>query len=98
MKLEVEWAGPKHPRQAKIKNVEIDSDEGVFEERYVSFSGYFGNYGPDVFAAAPELLEALEQAIDWIKFHQDNPGTINHNAFLFEAKAERIIKKARGEK
>lgn len=42
----------------------IESDwsttEGEWNDRYVSFSGYFGSYGPHLFAAAPELLEALE--------------------------------------
>lgn len=32
---------------------------GDFDHTYVSFSGYFGSYGPNMFAAAPELLEAL---------------------------------------
>lgn len=34
---------------------------GSFEERYVSFSGYFGSHGPQVFAAAPELLFAAQR-------------------------------------
>lgn len=43
----------------------IESDwrfnDGSFEDRYVCFSGFFGSYGPHVFAAAPDLLEALEE-------------------------------------
>jgi hypothetical protein len=30
---------------------------------YVNFSGYFGSYGPDLFAAAPELLAALQDVL-----------------------------------
>jgi hypothetical protein len=33
---------------------------GEFDRHYVHVSGYFGPHSPWVFAAAPELLEALE--------------------------------------
>ena len=33
----------------------------AFNEAYVSFSGYFGAYGPHVFAAAPKLLLAAQR-------------------------------------
>lgn len=43
----------------------VESDyfsvEGEWQDKYVSFCGYFGSYGPHVFAAAPELLEALSK-------------------------------------
>lgn len=35
------------------------STGGDFSSGYVSFSGYFGSYGPHMFAAAPELLLLL---------------------------------------
>ncbi len=37
-----------------------------WEDRYVSFSGYFGSHGPHVFAAAPDLYAALEMAQIWL--------------------------------
>lgn len=37
-----------------------------WDERYVEFSGYFGSYGPEMFSAAPELLEALTLALPFI--------------------------------
>lgn len=49
-------------RQFIIQPQEYEIDD--FGDAYVCFSGYFGNHGPHVFAAAPELLEALELAID----------------------------------
>ena len=45
-------------RQFSIE--QSDYEPGDFGKKYVSFSGYFGEAGPHVFAAAPELLEALE--------------------------------------
>lgn len=49
----------------KQYRIEIDTyPEGVnFHEEYFAISGYFGKHGPHVFAAAPELLEALEEAV-----------------------------------
>lgn len=45
----------------------IESDyffvEGEWRDKYVSFCGYFGSYGPHVFAAAPELL-AIAKKLD----------------------------------
>ncbi|MQB09566.1 hypothetical protein DXT96_06815 [Agrobacterium sp. ICMP 6402] len=42
----------------------VESDynkaSGEWEDIYVSFTGYFGSYGPNVFAAAPDLLAALK--------------------------------------
>ena len=53
------------PRQFCIENERRDRMDGEsWDDLYVFFSGYFGSYGPHVFAAAPELLEALELAID----------------------------------
>lgn len=43
----------------------IESDHtkvpGNWADIYVDFSGFFGSYGPNVFAAAPELLAALRE-------------------------------------
>jgi hypothetical protein len=32
-----------------------------WNEAYVCFSGYFGSYGPEMFAAAPKLLAAAQR-------------------------------------
>lgn len=32
----------------------------VWEDYYVGFSGYFGSHDPHIFAAAPELFDALK--------------------------------------
>lgn len=37
----------------------IDTENGAFIDQYFCVSGYFGTISPHVFAAAPELLEAL---------------------------------------
>lgn len=46
----------------KQHRIEIDTypEDVNFHEEYFAISGYFGKHGPHVFAAAPDLLEALE--------------------------------------
>ena len=63
-----------------------DYEPGDFGKKYVSFSGYFGEAGPHVFATAPELLEALEWAVD-------NP----HDDAYWISQARAAIAKAKGE-
>lgn len=48
--------------QFQIESDWINSD-GEWRDKYVCFSGFFGSYGPHVFAAAPEMLEALKAVI-----------------------------------
>lgn len=48
-----------HPRQFEVRN-NFNDLPGEWEVTYVNFGGYFGKHGPHVFAAAPDLLEALE--------------------------------------
>lgn len=62
------------------------SEGQTFDDRYVNFSGYFGNYGPHVFAAAPDLLEALIECVHLIERH----------TFKDCDKARRAIAKAEG--
>lgn len=50
-----------HPRQFRIENGP-GSLGGEFDRYYVALSGYCGEHKPEVFAAAPELYEALEAA------------------------------------
>ena len=71
-------------RQFSIE--QSDYEPGDFGKKYVSFSGYFGEAGPHVFAAAPELLEALEWAVD-------NP----HDDAYWISQARAAIRKAKGE-
>jgi hypothetical protein len=49
-------------RQAAIQNVapNLNAD---FDRYYVDFSGYFGDLGANLFAAAPDLLDALKAAL-----------------------------------
>jgi hypothetical protein len=49
------------PRQASVVS-DYSLIDGDWEDIYVDFSGFFGSYGPDMFAAAPEMLEALKEA------------------------------------
>ena len=71
-------------RQFSIE--QSDYEPGDFGKKYVCFSGYFGEAGPHVFAAAPELLEALEWAVD-------NP----HDDAYWISQARAAIAKAKGE-
>lgn len=47
-------------RQASIENAASDTE--CWDESYVDFSGFFGDLGPQMFAAAPDMLEALRGA------------------------------------
>ena len=54
-------ASAAYPRQFHIES-DVDSApyEAPFDDIYVNLSGYVGSYGPHVFAAAPDMLEALQ--------------------------------------
>jgi hypothetical protein len=47
-------------RQAGVENKAASADH--WDESYVDFSGFFGDLGPNLFAAAPDMLEALRGA------------------------------------
>jgi hypothetical protein len=53
-------------RQYKIES-DLFLDGSKFEDVYVSFGGYFGSYGPHMFAAAPMMLDALKDCRDLIE-------------------------------
>lgn len=56
--------------------------EGVeWRERFVSFSGYYGSYGPQMFAAAPDLVEALRP---FAKVYELDISTEEADADLFQ--------------
>lgn len=71
----------------KIPDGEVDLD------RYVAFSGYFGSYGPHMFAAAPEMLEALEALCN---FKRDCPCEVSNEELAAWDKARAAIAKAEG--
>tara|TARA_R100000687_G_C6288476_1_gene90250 strand:+ start:69 stop:290 length:222 start_codon:yes stop_codon:yes gene_type:complete len=42
-----------------------------------------------------DAVKALERALDWAACHRDHPGTINHNAILFDLEAREVLAKLR---
>jgi hypothetical protein len=64
MKLKVTLCDAPYERQAKIENPEPNCDD--WDNTYVSISGHFGPHGPHMFAAAPDLYEALKMAALWL--------------------------------
>ena len=53
-----------YPEQFWIKDIVEPAPDKGYIKNIVSFSGYFGSYGPQLFAAAPDLLTALKEARD----------------------------------
>lgn len=47
------------PKQFRIESNYYEAD-GKWEDIYVSFSGHSGKYSPHIFAAAPDLFDALQ--------------------------------------
>lgn len=79
------------PRQFAINNLPIELGTRDWNDVYVSFSGYFGIHGPQVFAAAPVLLEALQEMVE---FFQPNAWGSSTNRTDALAKARTAIDKA----
>jgi len=55
-------------RQFRIDNLRLmppGVTDDVWNQEYVSFSGYFGPHNPNTFASAPKLLEACQNFIDY---------------------------------
>lgn len=85
-----------HPRQFRIGNTKEDDVNYKlldWDDYYIEISGYFGNIGPHVFAAAPDLLEALEDCLAYLT---------NECSHMTSAEPERhaaraAIAKAKGE-
>lgn len=65
-----------------------------WETEYVGISGYFGPHGPHVFAAAPEMLEALESVVAHWTAQFERKG---HSAPEWCKKARAALEKAKGE-
>lgn len=79
-----------HGNQYAIQNASSDRYADLpWGDVYVNFSGYFGSYGPHLFAAAPDLLEALKA----LMFNADDSPSFD--AAMAQARA--AIAKATGE-
>lgn len=61
LSVELRHSG-RHGNQYAIESDAMNA-QGEWNDVYVHFSGYFGSYGPDLFATAPELLEALRDLL-----------------------------------
>ena len=90
---------PNHPRQFSVENSEADHvnyEQMKWDDYYIHFGGFFGNIGPHVFAAAPDLLEALQEMVAmWRSVCRSQDWEPEH---LIEAvRAQAAIAKAIGE-
>lgn len=85
MKLEVTWRDGRH---ADIENVELyDRDPATsFDEAYVRIHGFFGPYAPELFAAAPKLRDALEEACHHYEFTHGEEAPGRYALAMTEAK------------
>ena len=100
MDLKVINCAPIDDRQYRIQ-VETYPEGVNFDEAYVSFSGFFGPHGPHVFAAAPDILEALEEVV---AVFESNPSSITDTVWVTGNRPETLydhcraaIAKAKGE-
>lgn len=87
-----------HDGQAKVFS-NYETTEGAWDDIYVNFSGYFGSYGPHMFAAAPDLLAAIEGLANILSTAESNAsGNPEWEAVSKRINAARAaIAKARGE-
>lgn len=70
-----------------------------WRDKYINFGGYFGKFGPHMFAAAPELLKALEGMIEVYGGKYDTEGLPKHSTELeLIDLARAAIAKATGQK
>ena len=63
--LKVIYVDDKNERHARIES-DFYNLKGEWRDVYVNFQGYFGCYGPKLFASAPDLLMALETIMDGV--------------------------------
>lgn len=77
---------------ARVTDIPVGA--GDFDDRYVEFSGFFGKTGVDVYAAAPDLYEALELLFEHAKLY--NPELMNEN-FSVTSAVLAALAKSRGE-
>ncbi len=86
-KLSVRAAGPNNPRQYWIENDHLRLED--HDREYVSFSGFYGMHGPEMFAAAPEMAELLWQYRDDLR-HPPAPDSIERRLEAINALLSRI--------
>jgi len=68
----------------------------ALDQTYVSFSGYFGSYGPCMFAAAPELLDVLERMTEFLEPMRFDRASDDAKALALGKVALAVIRKATG--
>ncbi|WAJ27150.1 hypothetical protein [Antarcticirhabdus aurantiaca] len=95
MNLAQHTPGPLTVAASGDRQFHIKSDylhrEGEWEDIYVSLSGFCGSYGPQLFAAAPDLLHAAKAALFVLTIvNARSPGTNEQGAI--EALAAAIAK------
>ncbi|MBX3583588.1 MAG: hypothetical protein KF810_17010 [Rhizobiaceae bacterium] len=73
-----------HTRQFSIQS-DVHRRKGEWDDIYVDFSGYFGSYGPDMFAAAPDMFEALKETLAIATRNEDGPWADRARAALRKA-------------
>lgn len=84
-----------HGNQYAIQNASSDRYADLpWGDVYVHFSGYFGSYGPHLFAAAPELLELLKECREFFASCQAYDGADTNN---LDTRCMDAIAKATGE-
>jgi len=111
LKLTVTRLGGPESSQARIKSNHMELaiawlednhgelEKGIWNDIYVEFSGFFGSFGPHVFAAAPELLEACRAMIEWDDREKDHAVDFDARMHLCRVafdKARAAVAKAEG--
>jgi hypothetical protein len=70
-----------------VSDYEITDGE-VDLDRYVAFSGYFGSHGPNMYAAAPEMLAVLQGIHDMLIHDVSYEGRMSMRSILRAAIAK----------
>lgn len=90
----------KYDHQFWIKSAIEPYPDDNYIKNIVSFSGYFGSYGPKLFAAAPEMYEALEWIETYARVqidrHPDATDTDGWKKMVAALEKARGISKAEG--
>ena len=75
--------------QFSIERLPVGVTGEAWDREYISFSGYFGEIGPHVFAASPELLDNLEKCVAMLKAHKiDCVERLNASAAIAKARGQ----------
>lgn len=80
--LQVDPSDGNAPMQFNISNSHVRLDD--FDKEYVNFGGYFGIYNPQLFASAPDILTALYQYRDDLRY-PPAPNSISRRLAMVEA-------------